>query len=464
ASTWSARIVDLGNGPNADNVILSRSEGETNLRLEIYHGGSVAGQVTAPNALQIGTWQHLAATVAESGAATIYRNGQVVGSGNLPLPRTVTRSSNFVGRSNWSGDAFFAGRLDEVAIYATALPADRVVAHAEAAIGPPGAPSNVTALAGIEKATITWSPPTGDSRDPILEYTVTSSAGQRLTVPSPATLATLTGLAAGTPHTFTVSTRSSKGVSPVSAASNVVTPTAPPSSAYPLAVLTDQPLGYWRFDESEATQAADSSGNGYTAKYAGTVQTGQPGALRTDSNPTISFDGTDAHVVLPSGFRSFDRGVTFEAWAFPTASTWSARIVDLGNGPNADNVILSRSEGGTDLRFEIYDGGSLAGQIVAPGALVLETWQHLVATVDVNGVATIYRNGQPVATGNVPLPQAVTRSSNYVGRSNWSGDGFFSGRIDEVAIYPAALSAALIQAHYDAAGGTATTSASRERR
>src|SRR5258708_37627031 len=47
-------------------------------------------------------------------------------------------------------------------------------------------------------------------------------------------------------------------------------PTPPPTATYQSTILSDTPLAYWRLGESAgATQAVDSSGNGYTATYSG---------------------------------------------------------------------------------------------------------------------------------------------------------------------------------------------------
>jgi subtilisin family serine protease/putative cell wall-binding protein len=87
----------------------------------------------------------------------------------------------------------------------------------------PTAPTAVTATAGDGRATVAWGPPASDGGAAILDYTVTASpGGQRVTTASRS--ATLTGLANGTAHTFSVTARNAEGSSPASAASPAVTP------------------------------------------------------------------------------------------------------------------------------------------------------------------------------------------------------------------------------------------------
>jgi hypothetical protein len=69
------------------------------------------------------------------------------------------------------------------------------------------------------------------------------------------------------------------------------------------------------------------------------------------------------------------------------------------------------------------------------------TWFHVVWTLTTGGVWKIYINGSLVNTfTGKNYPVIVTRSNNYFGRSNWSGDGYFNGRIDDFRVYNRVLS------------------------
>src|SRR5262249_50290124 len=77
-----ARFFDLGNGPYAENIILYRSGTTNDLRFAIYRGGSVVTDVTAPNAIQLNSWQHFAVTMDVAGTVKLFKNGQVIATGN----------------------------------------------------------------------------------------------------------------------------------------------------------------------------------------------------------------------------------------------------------------------------------------------------------------------------------------------------------------------------------------------
>jgi hypothetical protein len=92
----------------------------------------------------------------------------------------------------------------------------------------PGAPIIGTATAGNATASVTFSPPASDGGSPITGYTVTSSPGS-LTGTGSNSPITVSGLTNGTSYTFTVTATNAIGTGPSSAASNSVTPVAPPA-------------------------------------------------------------------------------------------------------------------------------------------------------------------------------------------------------------------------------------------
>ncbi|MGI6296864.1 MAG: LamG-like jellyroll fold domain-containing protein [Armatimonadota bacterium] len=197
------------------------------------------------------------------------------------------------------------------------------------------------------------------------------------------------------------------------------------------------------------TRVMDGAYNNLNATYQGGVSLNQAGALSGDSgSKSVDFNGTNGYVSLPSGYDSFGGGFTCEFWAYPTAvQTW-ARFVDMGNGPNADNIVIAREAATNNIRFYLYRGSTSAGILVGANAISLNTWQHFVATIDTSGWGRIYKNGSLIAQGPMSVPEAITRSNVYIGKSNWEADTYYKGRMDEFAIYDRCLSASEISDHY----------------
>jgi predicted phage tail protein len=99
----------------------------------------------------------------------------------------------------------------------------------------PGAPTNVTATAGVAQATVTWTAPAATAT-PITGFTVERTNGTTVVltdVPAAARTFTATGLTNGTAYTFRVRAVNAAGTGPFSAPSNAVTPVAPTAPAVP---------------------------------------------------------------------------------------------------------------------------------------------------------------------------------------------------------------------------------------
>ena len=86
----------------------------------------------------------------------------------------------------------------------------------------------------------------------------------------------------------------------------------------------------------------------------------------------------------------------------------------------------------------------------SPSTVALNTWTHLAGTLS-SGTSILYVNGVQVASASGVVVNSVTRTNNFIGRSNWINDGNFSGNIDELRIWNYARSQAQIQASMSAA-------------
>ncbi|MFZ6184991.1 LamG-like jellyroll fold domain-containing protein [Nannocystis pusilla] len=172
--------------------------------------------------------------------------------------------------------------------------------------------------------------------------------------------------------------------------------------------------------------------------------------------PALKFDGTDGHVALPPMNPDFSQGFTIEAWVRHEAFGNYSRIVDLGNGPSSDNIVFANTGTSPDLNLSVLRGDQVK-VLTAPGALPLNAWTHVAATVDAAGFGRLYKNGAQVAQGQLWLPNNTQRSRNYVGKSNWA-DALLRGLASEVRLWTYARSGEQIQAamnrrlHGDEAG------------
>ena len=195
-------------------------------------------------------------------------------------------------------------------------------------------------------------------------------------------------------------------------------------------------VGYWPLNDLASGQVDDFGPN----KYSGTAGTGVsnyniPIDFSTPYADALAFDGSNTYVQLPSsGFANFTNGLSAGVWVYPTSVGNWARFFEFGNGPDSNNIIMARDGSTNDLVFRVWRG-SVSQSLFASNVIELNTWQYFSVSQQSNGSTTIYKNGVAIATGNVQTANNLGRVNNYVGKSNWSGDSLFAGRMNDLTIW-----------------------------
>jgi len=196
-------------------------------------------------------------------------------------------------------------------------------------------------------------------------------------------------------------------------------------------------LDYWKFDETSGTTAFDSWSTRNATVNGGAVWA--PGIVGNG----ISLDGVSGYVAAPAGILAKD--FTISAWVKVAAlATWE-RIFDFGSGKTSYMFLSPQSNTGT-VRYAIFTGSGSEQQINSSSALSVNVWHHLAVTWSGN-VGILYIDGVEAGRNsnmtNNPSSLGST-TQNWIGRSQFSGDPYFSGSVDEFRIYARALSAAEI--------------------
>jgi len=130
-TTWG-RIFDFGNGPASDNIIAFIEN--TNFGLSVYDAATQGNNYgIIPNAND-NVWRHCVWVMTRNPSTSvvtwnIYVNGALSVQNRTTgvyFPRSVNRTINYIGRSNWDGDPGFNGNIDDFRIYKEALTQEKV--------------------------------------------------------------------------------------------------------------------------------------------------------------------------------------------------------------------------------------------------------------------------------------------------------------------------------------------------
>jgi len=219
-------------------------------------------------------------------------------------------------------------------------------------------------------------------------------------------------------------------------------------SAYSDRIIADGASHYWRLGETNGAVALDIIG-GATGTISGGVTLNQPGAL-SDGTTAMSFNAVDGKI---STAANVSIGPVFSVEFWERTTVLNKGICGV-RFPNAtQDTYAFAVVGNTSLQCFVTYANALSpnssnvASIVSPVAN--GQWHHIVWTFPGGTVINVYVDGVafPVDT---PLNRALVGSTLMpfdIGTSTALGL-FWSGSLDEVAIYPRALTAAEIAAHY----------------
>lgn len=212
--------------------------------------------------------------------------------------------------------------------------------------------------------------------------------------------------------------------------------------ASPVTDVTTGLVGWWKMDGN----ANSSAGGGNGTVYGATATTGADGT----PNGGYVFDGANDYISIPPGFADFTNGITISVWANPSSASNFARFIDFGTGTGANNIIFYRGGTTNNLTYNVIDGSNTSMASMGYAALVQNQWKLYTVTVTAGGVGTFYVNGASVYTASgIDAPTNVTRTSNFIGRSNWASDSYYAGSMDDLRMYNRALSASEVLQLYN---------------
>jgi len=211
-------------------------------------------------------------------------------------------------------------------------------------------------------------------------------------------------------------------------------------------VLADQPIAYWRLGDTDGT-ARDELGH-YDGTYSGACMHGVAGI---DGNGALGLDGRTCEVVLPDALEFPNtEPYAVEAWIEEPGPVTAFRVVfskeSRNMGPVDGYALVDSSTGAYFERAILPSAPTTAHEMHAFGSYV-----HLVGVYD-GASFVMYVDGQP-GQAVADARAMPTYSADALIGADLDGD-FFTGSLDEVAIYDHVLAADRIALHYAIGSGS----------
>jgi hypothetical protein len=239
-------------------------------------------------------------------------------------------------------------------------------------------------------------------------------------------------------------------------------PTTTYNQTYVDIVSADAPVAYYRLDEASGTTGYDISGQGRTGVYSGGPTLGVAGAISGDTDTAVTFASASSQSLGASSNASLPTGsgaLTLECWLKISAAPGArqeALCIGLAGTANEAAYIAVLSSGK-------IEAGLWTHNVVSGAAISTGVYHHIVMTSagGSGGTITLYVDG--VSQGTTTATGALTYGTTALTVGAGSGNSlidYFSGTVDEAAVYATALASGRVTAHYNAghsgASGTLT--------
>jgi hypothetical protein len=471
SSVWQ-RIFDFGSSTGGEDMqgsgvtylFMTPRAGGAGLRFAATLTGGGAGEqmLNYASPLPTGRETHLVVTYGYSlRTAKLYLNGRLVATNRVTIAlKDIYDNNNWLGRSQFSADAYLNGQLNEFRIY------EGILSGLDVAISAAAGPNTIMSSGPgtLQSVELSLETPNlflggmvaqasllGNFQN-ISRVNISSFAGVRFESSNPNVAAISTN---GLVEAVGVGTTTLNASYQDKQASLVVTVARAPGAPEKV-----QLLHRYSFSEAPGSATVKDSVGTADGTVEGTATFTGDGKLSLPGGAVGSGAG---YVDLPNGIISSLTNATFEAWiTWTAASTWQ-RIFDFGSNTSGENeqgtgdtylFLTPRGVGSTGpVRFAITvnSGGGETPILDRPSALPTGVELHVAVTYDfLAGSARLFVNGQRVAIGAATIPlSSINDINNWLGRSNWP-DPFFAGQFNEFRIYDGALLDAEVAASFAA--------------
>lgn len=209
--------------------------------------------------------------------------------------------------------------------------------------------------------------------------------------------------------------------------------------------VTDGLALWYKLDADSGTTVSDASGNGRTGTVNGTADW-------SASGQGLAFNGTDTYIKVPDDVMKGMDSITVSLDVrIDSTQTTPYFLYGFGNssGGNGNGYLFST---GNSFRASAASGNWSTEQTTKPSDshnLARSVWKHIAYT-QTGTTGVLYEDGVEVGrnTSVSITPGAIgsgTTTADYIGRSVYSGDQLFKGRIRDFRVYDRALAGSEVE-------------------
>lgn len=217
------------------------------------------------------------------------------------------------------------------------------------------------------------------------------------------------------------------------------------SNSYSQSPVSSGLIAHYCFDGN----ADDAVGTKHCTVNGATLTTDRNG----NANSAYSFDGIDDYIQAPNDVW-FNGDFTVTGWIHVSTYKDFGKFFDFSNGAPGDNIMYSPTPTAFIGDAFIIRRNSCTAtpyeESAYSSAFPLSSW--VFVTIVLKGtVGEVWRNGVNTTLHSSPIlgPACSSmRTMNYFGKSPWSHDQFFHGKMDDIRIYNRALNALEIDTLY----------------
>jgi len=190
-------------------------------------------------------------------------------------------------------------------------------------------------------------------------------------------------------------------------------------------------LLHYSFNQTEGTTIIDESGHGRDGVIVGAASfdDGREGQA-------VALDG--GYIKVPNGIVAEQQAMTISTWINPSSLPAWSRIFDIGS--SMTNYIFFTLNNGSSIQLGLHLGNTVQSLTGVPFTSSNQ-WQHIAVTME-DKTAIIYINGIEVLKNTnltITPDQLGITTGNYIGKSQYTTDPNYVGKIEDFRIYNRAL-------------------------